>query len=270
MELLSPHALINQCGFCTVQGPLAISNAEKIGFHQLCQNQISCNVILATKERSGFKLEWEKNQILAAVRFQRASQASSSVGVNGERGAAVCNSPTTSQHVSQQSLTYSLWQLSLGSGISECEAAHRRRCPRPGLAVHSWKSSYIRQHRIESNWRKGDGREPMVPIAAHTNPMDFRCQINQMNHRLTFFRKGVEGPRRPRDNVSAVQRRPDRQRLWWQHAQSLVGHHRKGKMGVVPSKLNTRLPRRKFSRYLAEINPKMPLNLFRFIKSTWC
>lgn len=105
-------------------------------------------------------------------------------------------------------------QLSPCSGISECEAAHHRRCPRPGLAVHSWKSSYIRQHRIESNWRKGDGREPMVPFAAQMNPTYFCRQIGPNESSLSFFfHKGVKGSRRPRDNVSAVQRRPDRQRL---------------------------------------------------------
>uniref|UniRef100_A0A669CN13 F-box/WD repeat-containing protein 7 n=1 Tax=Oreochromis niloticus TaxID=8128 RepID=A0A669CN13_ORENI len=44
-------------------------------------------------------------------------------------------------------------------GISECASSRRRR---PSAAVSEWKSTYIRQHRIETNWRKGDTREPMV------------------------------------------------------------------------------------------------------------
>uniref|UniRef100_A0A4W6BRK0 F-box/WD repeat-containing protein 7 n=1 Tax=Lates calcarifer TaxID=8187 RepID=A0A4W6BRK0_LATCA len=47
-------------------------------------------------------------------------------------------------------------------GISECVSSRRRKCARPGAAVSPWKSAYIRQHRIENNWRKGDTREPMV------------------------------------------------------------------------------------------------------------
>ncbi|XP_039997513.1 F-box/WD repeat-containing protein 7-like [Xiphias gladius] len=47
-------------------------------------------------------------------------------------------------------------------GISECVSARRRKCARPGAAASPWKSAYIRQHRIENNWRKGDTREPMV------------------------------------------------------------------------------------------------------------
>ncbi|CAG5929442.1 F-box/WD repeat-containing protein 7-like isoform 2-T2 [Menidia menidia] len=45
-------------------------------------------------------------------------------------------------------------------GIAECVSHRRRECVRP--AVSPWKSTYIRQHRIETNWRKGDTREPMV------------------------------------------------------------------------------------------------------------
>ncbi|XP_063325725.1 F-box/WD repeat-containing protein 7-like isoform X1 [Pelmatolapia mariae] len=44
-------------------------------------------------------------------------------------------------------------------GISECASSRRRRS---SAAVSEWKSTYIRQHRIETNWRKGDTREPMV------------------------------------------------------------------------------------------------------------
>ncbi|XP_067436688.1 F-box/WD repeat-containing protein 7-like isoform X2 [Thunnus thynnus] len=47
-------------------------------------------------------------------------------------------------------------------GISECSSSRRSKCVRPAVAVSPWKSAYIRQHRIENNWRKGDTREPMV------------------------------------------------------------------------------------------------------------
>ncbi|XP_037615029.1 F-box/WD repeat-containing protein 7-like isoform X2 [Sebastes umbrosus] len=46
-------------------------------------------------------------------------------------------------------------------GVSEYASSHRRKCARPGVAVSPWKSAFIRQHRIENNWRKGDTREPM-------------------------------------------------------------------------------------------------------------
>ncbi|KAF1380953.1 hypothetical protein PFLUV_G00169410 [Perca fluviatilis] len=46
-------------------------------------------------------------------------------------------------------------------GVSEYALARRRKCERPGVAVSPWKSAYIRQHRIENNWRKGDTAEPM-------------------------------------------------------------------------------------------------------------
>ncbi|XP_055012093.1 F-box/WD repeat-containing protein 7-like [Boleophthalmus pectinirostris] len=51
---------------------------------------------------------------------------------------------------------FTLWLWS--SGISEQVSSSRRR----SACVSPWKSAYIRQHRIESNWRSGDEREPMV------------------------------------------------------------------------------------------------------------
>ncbi|KAK5610771.1 F-box/WD repeat-containing protein 7 [Crenichthys baileyi] len=47
-------------------------------------------------------------------------------------------------------------------GISDSVSNRRRECVRPGASFSPWKSAYIRQHRIETNWRKGDTREPMV------------------------------------------------------------------------------------------------------------
>nr|XP_049597616.1 F-box/WD repeat-containing protein 7 [Syngnathus scovelli] len=40
-------------------------------------------------------------------------------------------------------------------GVSECASPRRRECV-------TWKSKYIRQHRIDTNWRKGDERQPKV------------------------------------------------------------------------------------------------------------
>nr|XP_015801601.2 F-box/WD repeat-containing protein 7 isoform X1 [Nothobranchius furzeri] len=45
-------------------------------------------------------------------------------------------------------------------GISE--RVRRRDCEQPGADISPWKSAYIRQHRIETNWRRGDDREPSV------------------------------------------------------------------------------------------------------------
>ncbi|XP_038123139.1 F-box/WD repeat-containing protein 7-like [Cyprinodon tularosa] len=47
-------------------------------------------------------------------------------------------------------------------GISDRMPYHRRDCVHPDASFSPWKSAYIRQHRIETNWRKGDRREPMV------------------------------------------------------------------------------------------------------------
>uniref|UniRef100_A0AAQ4NVT8 F-box/WD repeat-containing protein 7 n=1 Tax=Gasterosteus aculeatus aculeatus TaxID=481459 RepID=A0AAQ4NVT8_GASAC len=45
-------------------------------------------------------------------------------------------------------------------GVSEHTSSRRRR--RPGATTSQWKSAYIRQHRVENNWRKGDVGEPTV------------------------------------------------------------------------------------------------------------
>uniref|UniRef100_A0A8C5GL95 F-box/WD repeat-containing protein 7-like n=1 Tax=Gouania willdenowi TaxID=441366 RepID=A0A8C5GL95_GOUWI len=53
--------------------------------------------------------------------------------------------------------------------LAEDNLLWREKCREEGISenvatspVSPWKSSYIRQHRIESNWRRGDAREPMV------------------------------------------------------------------------------------------------------------
>ncbi|KAK1889729.1 F-box/WD repeat-containing protein 7 [Dissostichus eleginoides] len=40
-------------------------------------------------------------------------------------------------------------------------SSRRRKSSSPPAETSSWKSAFLRQHRIESNWRSGDTREPM-------------------------------------------------------------------------------------------------------------
>ncbi|XP_033970190.1 LOW QUALITY PROTEIN: F-box/WD repeat-containing protein 7-like [Trematomus bernacchii] len=46
-------------------------------------------------------------------------------------------------------------------GVSEY-SSRRRKSSSPPAETSSWKSAFLSQHRIESNWRSGDTREPMV------------------------------------------------------------------------------------------------------------
>ncbi len=120
----------------------------------------------------------------------------------------------------------------LCTGIPECASSRRRKCVRPSVAVSPWKSAYIRQHRIENNWRKGGTREPMVHSHTHTDSAEQRLiekTLVVIKSSLCFSPVGAERSRWSCDHVSPVQRRPDRQRLRWQHTQSLVGHHWQGK-----------------------------------------
>ncbi|XP_037335783.2 F-box/WD repeat-containing protein 7-like [Pungitius pungitius] len=45
-------------------------------------------------------------------------------------------------------------------GVSDYASSRRRR--RPAAAASQWKSAYIRQQRVENNWRKGDVGDPTV------------------------------------------------------------------------------------------------------------
>ncbi|XP_061619794.1 F-box/WD repeat-containing protein 7-like isoform X2 [Phyllopteryx taeniolatus] len=49
-------------------------------------------------------------------------------------------------------------------GVSECSSPRRRTCVRSGVAPTAWKSTYIRQQRIENNWRNGDARQAKVQV----------------------------------------------------------------------------------------------------------
>ncbi|KAG9344055.1 hypothetical protein JZ751_012533, partial [Albula glossodonta] len=47
-------------------------------------------------------------------------------------------------------------------GIDEPLPPKRRKVLKPGFTHSPWKSAYIRQHRIDTNWRRGDLKSPKV------------------------------------------------------------------------------------------------------------
>ncbi|XP_077445827.1 F-box/WD repeat-containing protein 7-like [Stigmatopora argus] len=47
-------------------------------------------------------------------------------------------------------------------GVPQFSSPRQRPGVRPGVALGTWKSTYIRQHRIESNWRNGGARQAKV------------------------------------------------------------------------------------------------------------
>ncbi|KAL0970585.1 hypothetical protein UPYG_G00244050 [Umbra pygmaea] len=47
-------------------------------------------------------------------------------------------------------------------GVEEPLVVKRRKTLRPGFLLSPWKSAYVRQHRIETNWRAGDITSPKV------------------------------------------------------------------------------------------------------------
>ncbi|KAG5845184.1 hypothetical protein ANANG_G00136140 [Anguilla anguilla] len=47
-------------------------------------------------------------------------------------------------------------------GINEALHVKRRKVMKPGFTHSPWKSAYIRQHRIDTNWRRGDLKSPKV------------------------------------------------------------------------------------------------------------
>lgn len=48
------------------------------------------------------------------------------------------------------------------AGIDEPLHIKRRKVIKPGFTHSPWKSAYIRQHRIDTNWRRGDLKSPKV------------------------------------------------------------------------------------------------------------
>lgn len=61
-------------------------------------------------------------------------------------------------------LFFSLFFLSFKSilGIDEPLHIKRRKVIKPGFIHSPWKSAYIRQHRIDTNWRRGELKSPKV------------------------------------------------------------------------------------------------------------
>lgn len=57
--------------------------------------------------------------------------------------------------------TYSL-ELFDTLGIDEPLHIKRRKIIKPGFIHSPWKSAYIRQHRIDTNWRRGELKSPKV------------------------------------------------------------------------------------------------------------
>lgn len=47
-------------------------------------------------------------------------------------------------------------------GIDEPLPLKKRKITKPGFTHSPWKSAYIRQHRIDTNWRRGDLKSPKV------------------------------------------------------------------------------------------------------------
>ncbi len=52
--------------------------------------------------------------------------------------------------------------ISLLIGIDEPLPLKKRKIVKPGFTHSPWKSAYIRQHRIDTNWRRGDLKSPKV------------------------------------------------------------------------------------------------------------
>lgn len=60
------------------------------------------------------------------------------------------------------SLSAKCASTSLLIGIDEPLLLKKRKIVKPGFTHSPWKSAYIRQHRIDTNWRRGDLKSPKV------------------------------------------------------------------------------------------------------------
>lgn len=59
------------------------------------------------------------------------------------------------------------------TGIDEPLPLKKRKIVKPGFTHSPWKSAYIRQHRIDTNWRRGDLKSPKVAFPSNLNsPQD--------------------------------------------------------------------------------------------------
>lgn len=81
--------------------------------------------------------------------------------------------------------------VSLLTGIDEPLPLKKRKIVKPGFTHSPWKSAYIRQHRIDTNWRRGDLKSPKVafPLKLNSpqvslNPADLMDLISMaLSHR---------------------------------------------------------------------------------------
>lgn len=64
------------------------------------------------------------------------------------------------------SLSSKFASTSLLIGIDEPLLLKKRKIVKPGFTHSPWKSAYIRQHRIDTNWRRGDLKSPKVACAS--------------------------------------------------------------------------------------------------------
>lgn len=55
-------------------------------------------------------------------------------------------------------------------GIDEPLPLKKRKIVKPGFTHSPWKSAYIRQHRIDTNWRRGDLKSPKVALPSDGIP----------------------------------------------------------------------------------------------------
>lgn len=59
------------------------------------------------------------------------------------------------------------------AGIEEPLSLRKRRLLSPGFMYSPWKLAFLRQHRIDMNWRNGDARPPKVCRASPPSKIAF-------------------------------------------------------------------------------------------------
>lgn len=72
-------------------------------------------------------------------------------------------------------------------GIDEPLPLKKRKITKPGFTHSPWKSAYIRQHRIDTNWRRGDLKSPKVACFV----VFFFNILTGLNLKLGPFNKAV-------------------------------------------------------------------------------
>lgn len=66
----------------------------------------------------------------------------------------------------ENSLRVTSAPVSLVTGIDEPLPLKKRKIVKPGFTHSPWKCAYIRQHRIDTNWRRGDLKSPKVAFSS--------------------------------------------------------------------------------------------------------